>query len=191
MVFFLAIISPNWLKRISRCVKYARIWVFADPRFCPSKGKYGSEKTRVLAYFTQCHFLRKLLLGSFIQYVRKIFRKTSISYPLIRTYTCVYQGVRNVSFSEDFVNILNECSPSIQRRWKLNLRKNHKMINPYFLSLSKPEGVLKAFFWLTFGEKRVLKSLSGSKVILILHSTLKGSKPWLFFGITKKHPKSA
>ena len=29
-----------------------------------------------------------------------IFRKTNISYPLIRTPTCPYQGVRNVGFSE-------------------------------------------------------------------------------------------
>ena len=35
-------------------------------------------------------------------YVRKIFRKTKISYLLICTRTCVYQGVRNVSFSENF-----------------------------------------------------------------------------------------
>ena len=30
---------------------------------------------------------------------RQIFRKTNISYPLIRT--CAYQGVRNVRFSEN------------------------------------------------------------------------------------------
>ena len=30
----------------------------------------------------------------------KIFRKTKISYPLIRTRTCAYQGVRNLSFSD-------------------------------------------------------------------------------------------
>ena len=33
--------------------------------------------------------------------VRQIFRKTDISYPLIRTRTCGYQGVRNVRFSEN------------------------------------------------------------------------------------------
>ena len=32
----------------------------------------------------------------------KSFRKTNISYPLIRTRTCAYQEVRNVSFSENF-----------------------------------------------------------------------------------------
>ena len=40
-------------------------------------------------------------------YVRKIFRKTKISYLLICTRTCVYQGVRNVSFSETFACVQN------------------------------------------------------------------------------------
>ena len=31
---------------------------------------------------------------------RQVFRKTNISYPLIRTRICAYQGVRNVRFSE-------------------------------------------------------------------------------------------
>ena len=30
------------------------------------------------------------------------FRKTNISNPMIRKRTCAYQGVRNVSFSENF-----------------------------------------------------------------------------------------
>ena len=33
---------------------------------------------------------------------RQNFRKTNISYPLIRTRTCAYQGIRNVCFSEIF-----------------------------------------------------------------------------------------
>ena len=36
------------------------------------------------------------------------FRKTNISYPLIRSRTLVYQGVRNISFSENFAYVLNE-----------------------------------------------------------------------------------
>ena len=32
---------------------------------------------------------------------RQIFQKTNISYPLIRTPSCAYQGVRNVRFSEN------------------------------------------------------------------------------------------
>ena len=37
----------------------------------------------------------------------KISRKTNISNPLIRTPTCAYQGVRDVTFSEDFAYVLN------------------------------------------------------------------------------------
>ena len=51
-----------------------------------------------------------ILKGSFIQYVRKIFWKTNISYTLTRICTCVYQGVKNVSFSENFENGLNKWS---------------------------------------------------------------------------------
>ena len=32
----------------------------------------------------------------------KIFRNTNISYSLIRTHTCAYQRIRNVSFAGDF-----------------------------------------------------------------------------------------
>ena len=38
----------------------------------------------------------------------KIFRKTNISYPLMCTCTSVCQGVRDVSFSENFAYALNE-----------------------------------------------------------------------------------
>ena len=38
------------------------------------------------------------------------FRKCSISYPLIRTHPCAYQGV-NVSFSENFAYVLNDDWP--------------------------------------------------------------------------------
>ena len=37
---------------------------------------------------------------------RQIFRKTNISYPLIRTPACAYQGVRNVRFSENFARFV-------------------------------------------------------------------------------------
>ena len=45
--------------------------------------------------------------GPSIKYVDKIFRKTNISNPLIRTRTCAYQGVANVSFSGNFAYVLN------------------------------------------------------------------------------------
>ena len=37
---------------------------------------------------------------------RQIFRKINISYPLIRTCTCTYQGVRNDHFAENLTHIL-------------------------------------------------------------------------------------
>ena len=50
----------------SHCVKYARIRVFSDPyfpvlrqnrRFCLYTGKYATEETRAMAYFTGCLLL--------------------------------------------------------------------------------------------------------------------------------------
>ena len=47
-----------------------------------------------------------LCMGPFIQYVlRKIFRKTNISYPLIRTRARAYKGVRIVRYKENFAHV--------------------------------------------------------------------------------------
>ena len=48
--------------------------------------------------------------GSFIYYARKIFRKTSISYPLLRPRASAYQGVKNASFLGGFVYIVTRWS---------------------------------------------------------------------------------
>ena len=42
----------------------------------------------------------------------KFSEKTNISYPLIRTHTCAYQGVRNVRFSENLVCFVFLLPPS-------------------------------------------------------------------------------
>ena len=42
----------------------------------------------------------------------QIFRKTNISYPLIRTRTCAYQGVRNIRFSENLACLIFLKHPS-------------------------------------------------------------------------------
>ena len=47
-------------------------------------------------------------MGPSIKYVRKVFRKTNISNPLMRTRTCAYQGVGNVSFSENDAYVLTK-----------------------------------------------------------------------------------
>ena len=43
--------------------------------------------------------------------MRKIFLKTNISYSLIRTRLCAYQGVKNISFYENFAYVLNDPKP--------------------------------------------------------------------------------
>ena len=45
--------------------------------------------------------------GLSYKYVRKTLRKANISNPLIRTLACADQGVRNVSFLENFAYVLN------------------------------------------------------------------------------------
>ena len=49
--------------------------------------------------------------GPLVWYIRKVFRKTNISNFLIHIGMCVgtraYQWIRNVSFSENFVYVLN------------------------------------------------------------------------------------
>ena len=49
-------------------------------------------------------------LGSIYLLRSKNFVKINISYSLRRRRSCVYQGVRNVSFSENFANVLNGWS---------------------------------------------------------------------------------
>ena len=57
-----------------------------------------------------CNLIKKKTpTWGFIYLVRtQTFRKTKISYPLVRTRACAYQGVRNVTFSEHFAYVLNE-----------------------------------------------------------------------------------
>ena len=59
-------------------------------------------------------------MGSSIKCVRKMFRQTNGSNPLIRTRTCAYQGARNISFSENFAYVLNGWP--LLWRWPLSLR---------------------------------------------------------------------
>ena len=44
-----------------------------------------------------------------------MFRETSISNPLIRKRMCAYQGVKNVSFLENFAYILIEWSLTAEK----------------------------------------------------------------------------
>ena len=50
----------------------------------------------------------KLVLFQIFELEKKKKKKINIFYPLIRAFTCRYQGVRIVSFSGNFANVLNE-----------------------------------------------------------------------------------
>ena len=82
----------------------------------------GSQQRKGLKYLTgfkiclwTIHAFYFWLNQSFPMIIRlaqtQNFPKTNISYLLICTRTCEYQGVRNVSFSENCACVLNEWSP--------------------------------------------------------------------------------
>ena len=64
------------------------------------------KKQIYLLFQRECHGTSLDKVSS-IKYVRKTFRKTNISKPLIRIRTCAYQGVKNVIFSEKYAYVLN------------------------------------------------------------------------------------
>ena len=72
-------------------------------------------------------------MGAFIYCVRKIYRKTNIFYPQIRTRTCAYHVIRNVSFSENVTNVM------ISIDVKTYLINKEKFINP----IMPHQGLLK------------------------------------------------
>ena len=66
---------------------------------------YELENNIKSAQFVSCYSpnIQMNSLGSSIWYVRKIF------------WSCAYNGVRNVSFSENFVYVLNGWSPKVKK----------------------------------------------------------------------------
>ena len=73
-------------------------------KLCQKQSK--STQKQASKFSVLCNFT-EFIQGSSANYARIIFRKTNISYPLTSTRTCAYQGVRNVSFSENFADVLN------------------------------------------------------------------------------------
>ena len=75
--------------------------------------KSSALKDRNRSIILTCRICFKLPINtvgldhSFNTYA-KVFRKTSISYPLIRTRTCAFQVVSNISFLENFAHVQNE-----------------------------------------------------------------------------------
>ena len=80
------------------------VTIFHLPRRLQDVFKITSRRLDREQFITLKTFskLLKTYLGPSIKYVRKIFLKSKISYPLIRTRTCAYQGVRNVGFLKNF-----------------------------------------------------------------------------------------
>ena len=60
--------------------------------------------SRGMKWLTSSFFVRDLELSRYT----KIFRKIKISNPMIYTLKSAYQGVRNVSFPENFAYVLTE-----------------------------------------------------------------------------------
>ena len=72
-------------------------------------------------------FFKQFPMGSSIQYVHQIFRKTNIS----------YQGVRNVSFSEIFAYLLNGWSDvdfyfTLNSIWQCAMKFEYGILNKEF-----------------------------------------------------------
>ena len=52
--------------------------------------------------------ISSVTLGIIHLYAHKLFRKTNIYYPLMRTRTCAHQRIRNDSFWKNFAYVINE-----------------------------------------------------------------------------------
>ena len=51
---------------------------------------------------------KNVLFEGIIYYVRKIYRKTNVPLTMIHPRTSAYQGLRDVSFSKNFGNVLSK-----------------------------------------------------------------------------------
>ena len=65
-------------------------------------GHRAHDQQSMVSFVSSSTWIVVTPMESLIQYVRKVFRKTDISYPLIRTREYLYQGLRNVIFSGKF-----------------------------------------------------------------------------------------
>ena len=78
----------------------------------------------------------------------KIF--LNISYPLIRIRTCAYQGVGNISFLENVLNVLNECLLNVFKKY---FNRNGNLKAEWYLAgnhstLKEPQTISIYWFYL-------------------------------------------
>ena len=90
----------------------------------------------------------------------KCSEKTSIFYPLIRIRTCMYQVVRNVSFSKNVTYVLNEWSHIRE------IKLIHFTSMFHFCTLRKLQ---KTFGFLTFSGVIEMKNCIGMKLVNLRH----------------------
>ena len=83
--------------------------------------------------------------GSTISKNKNIFQKTNISYPLIRTRMCAYEGVRKVSFSKNFAYLLNGWSVFSNTKQK-RFRRTAFCLNESMISRTRCESKILAIF---------------------------------------------
>ena len=100
----------------------------------------------------------------------KFSEKTNISCRLIRTRTCAYQGVRNVSFSENFAFVLNKWSlmSLLEVMWILTQTINKATVYKKNLEM---ENRIISNVWMT-GLLALIKANVGVAVLFILNDIL-------------------
>ena len=102
-------LNTNQRDKCSNDLKLGKMFIciMIDEDVFKTQTTWTSSERLMYVQFTSCVYgncQKQFNVESVIQYVRKIFQKTNIS-P-----SCAYQGIRNVSFPENFSYILNERS---------------------------------------------------------------------------------
>ena len=90
-----------WCKDFTKTIWFHKLKIIFLPRFSKDCSKEyiitDQRKNYFVGYKAKGRILKQVLQGN---KARQIFRKKNISYLLIRTRACAYQGVKNVGFSE-------------------------------------------------------------------------------------------
>ena len=71
------------------------------------------------------HYSHSVARGDWFSKYAKFSEKLPFLTPLIRKRSCVYQRVRNVSFSKNFAYVQNEWSPSQISKNEVNIHHIH------------------------------------------------------------------
>ena len=113
------LLSPCVSKKVTSMMLLNVVLVhFCQVKFSNTFKKYfkkmlspniSKKVTSMLLNVVLVHFCQVKFSNTFKKYFQKIL-SPNISYPLTSTHTCAYQGIRNVSFSENFAYVLNEWS---------------------------------------------------------------------------------